>query len=412
MPDKSLYGNATQWGLIAAKHDHVAENIALVNEAVEELGYLGHVLTAEHDGLAFHNASMMGGGYTMLGWIHSVQLKGVTHARVSADYACWYNKSTGIGEGCLRGMNGNYWDFNTGPPSMLSWALGILPYKDSFFSNGTVRGSSGCTACLYTNWSEPYPWVHAAVSALSAGPQAPGDRIGAANTSLVMRSCSADGILMKPDRPATPIDSYWSVRAFGAAATGPRGELWSTETVIPGSNTAPWLYAFGTMLASPYELTLDELMDAATSWPDNYANGARGKHKETHDPKHLELGSYVAWDFWSGPSTATVLKNSSSTLYFPAGVDYGAARLITAAPVLSNGWAVLGETSKFIAMSRQRFSELTVQKDGGVRIQVAGVLRERVSITVRDPGGQIKEYECSFTSSGEATLVLPSGQCA
>jgi hypothetical protein len=29
--------------------------------------------------------------------------------------------------------------------------------------------SVGCIACLYTNWSEPYPWVHAAVSALSAG---------------------------------------------------------------------------------------------------------------------------------------------------------------------------------------------------------------------------------------------------
>jgi hypothetical protein len=39
----------------------VAENVALVTEAVEELGYLGRVLTAEHDGLAAHGASLMGG---------------------------------------------------------------------------------------------------------------------------------------------------------------------------------------------------------------------------------------------------------------------------------------------------------------------------------------------------------------
>ena len=115
----------------------MAENIALVTEAVEELGYVGRVLTAEHDGLAAHGASMMGGGYTMLGWLHSVQLDGVTHARVSDDYACWYNESTGVGEGCSRGMNDNYWDFNIGPPSMLSWALGILPCVLAFTNCST-----------------------------------------------------------------------------------------------------------------------------------------------------------------------------------------------------------------------------------------------------------------------------------
>lgn len=26
-------------------------------------------------------------------------------------------------------QQGNYWNFNGGPPSMLSWALGMLPYK-------------------------------------------------------------------------------------------------------------------------------------------------------------------------------------------------------------------------------------------------------------------------------------------
>ena len=54
-------------------------------EAVEELGYLGRVLTAEHDGLQTHGASLMGGGYTMIGWLHSAQLPSVSHARVSAD---------------------------------------------------------------------------------------------------------------------------------------------------------------------------------------------------------------------------------------------------------------------------------------------------------------------------------------
>jgi len=47
----SLFANASTWGLMTAKHDHVSDNIPAVPVALEELGYLGRVLTAEHDGL-------------------------------------------------------------------------------------------------------------------------------------------------------------------------------------------------------------------------------------------------------------------------------------------------------------------------------------------------------------------------
>ena len=57
----------------------------------------------------------------MLGWLHGVTLSGLTHARVSADYQCWTNAKTGAGAGCRRGTGG-YWDFNVGPPTLLSWA--------------------------------------------------------------------------------------------------------------------------------------------------------------------------------------------------------------------------------------------------------------------------------------------------
>lgn len=401
----SLYGNATAWGLIAAKHDHVAENVALVTEAVEELGYLGRVLTAEHDGLAVHGASLMGGGYTMIGWLHSVQLPGVTHARVSDDYACWTNASTGVGVGCERGMNDNYWNFNVGPPSMLSWSLGVLPYKDSFMSNSTVKGASGCISCLYTNWSEPYPWVHAAVSALSAGPTAPGDKIGTSNRSLIMRTCAADGTLLKPDRPATPLDSYWSVRAYGANADGPQGEVWSTETTVSGSK---WLYAIGTMLARPYSLTLKELLAASSAWPANYASN----HQASAATKTPPGSGYVVYDFWAGPATAVEITDANP-LVFPAGIDYGAARYFVAAPVLENGWAVLGEAAKFVAVARQRFLEVAVATDGkGVRVRMIGSVGEQIEIWARDPSGAVTKHVCTFGVSAAATLSLPSGMCA
>lgn len=59
---------------------------------------------------------------------------------------------------------------------MLSWALGMYPYKDSFMTSTKVKGPSACIAgsCLFANWSEPYPSVQAMAAALSAGPVAPG----------------------------------------------------------------------------------------------------------------------------------------------------------------------------------------------------------------------------------------------
>ena len=45
-------------GLLAAKHDHVQEQIPLTTIAMEELGYIGRALTAEHDGLAAHGATV------------------------------------------------------------------------------------------------------------------------------------------------------------------------------------------------------------------------------------------------------------------------------------------------------------------------------------------------------------------
>merc|ERR1719174_1142765 len=217
--------------------------------------------------------------------MHSVKLEAVTQARVSEDIACWNNGSapgpTGD-NGCGRGMV-NYWNFNTGPPSMLAWGLGILPYQDSFFSSSDQKGSAGCISCLFTNWSEPYPWTHAVASALTAGPVAPGDYVGKANTSLLNMLTRVDGTLLKPDRPATPLDSYWSVRAFGASAQapqgelGPRGELWTTETTL-GGGSYTWHYAFGLMLDAPYHLSVAELVASGQAWPDNTHPGVSLDH--------------------------------------------------------------------------------------------------------------------------------------
>jgi hypothetical protein len=63
---------------------------------MEEIGYTAKVLTAELEALDKAGATMMAGGYTMIGWMNGVRSRAITHARAAGDYACWYNISTGV----------------------------------------------------------------------------------------------------------------------------------------------------------------------------------------------------------------------------------------------------------------------------------------------------------------------------
>lgn len=58
----SLFENATRWGLVTAKHDHVQEQMPLTTSAMESLGFTGRALQAELDSLHHNNATMMAGG--------------------------------------------------------------------------------------------------------------------------------------------------------------------------------------------------------------------------------------------------------------------------------------------------------------------------------------------------------------
>ena len=65
-----------------------------------------------------------------------------------------------------------------------------------------------------------------------AGPVGPGDRIGNyTNKDLIMRSCNAEGLLLKPSKPITSIDQQMYAKALGASY-GPEGEVWSTFSNI------------------------------------------------------------------------------------------------------------------------------------------------------------------------------------
>lgn len=56
------------------------------------------------------------------------------------------------------------------------------------------------------------------VATLSTGPVGPSDSLGHMNHDLVMRTCAADGLILKPDKPATPLDAVFEQGFANASA--------------------------------------------------------------------------------------------------------------------------------------------------------------------------------------------------
>src|SRR6185437_3099293 len=159
------------------------------------------------------------------------------------------------------------------------------------------------------------------VSTLSAGPVGPGDRVGMTNRSLVMRTCRSDGMLLKPDRPATPIDASF-------LSDGRNGEVWETSSEVGGQT---WRYAVAMQSRHGFKLRPADIGLAGRYLLYHPASGGAWEGDMAH-PLHL-------WSTYRG-------KKSVAFAYF------------VLAPLWQGGWSFLGEPDKFVAVSRERFTKI------------------------------------------------------
>jgi hypothetical protein len=133
----------------------------------------------------------------------SLDLPSVTNFRVSFDYC--YGQSYDIGES-----------------SLLVWALGAAPSKDTLWTTSNNRTETpGCT------WTPDHEDVaaelHVVLALLSTGPVGISDGIGLTDKVLVDRMIAKDGTLLQPSKPITAIDSSFLYHPK------PKGYLYGTH---------------------------------------------------------------------------------------------------------------------------------------------------------------------------------------
>jgi hypothetical protein len=215
----------------------------------------------------------------------------------------------------------------------LARSLQLMPFKDVFRADPEVAGDLG----------EP----EALLSALSTGPVGLGDRVGRFDPTLAMRTCRADGRLIKPHVPIAATS-----RSL-LASTGTRqalmiAECWSQHPA------GRWAYVM-TMRCSPGDTP------------------STGEVRVAELGESAPRGDVVVWDWRHQTAMRMASDGSWSATLAPEEWTFHVL-----APILDCGIAVIGDTSKFVTAGDAR---LVIGEHGaGVRLTVLGGA-EHVTIT-------------------------------
>lgn len=226
--------------------------------------------------------------------------------------------------------------------------------------------------------NEPMPETQTLLALLSGGPYGVADKVGSINRSLVMRTCRDDGLLLRASKPITMLDAAWRASFAAAPATGlgatvpppsPRPvvrNVWSTFSQV---GRWRWSLVLGLDLPEAFPLSLADL-DL--------------------------VGEHVAAEYWHGLPRAqlTLLSPHGAPLVVPACPSpprrsriLGSSYTVLA-PVLPNGWALLGEPGKLVTVSARRVAALSVAA-GGLEARLRAAPGEALELHVLPPAALV-----------------------
>ena len=268
----------------------------------------------------------------------------------------------------------------------LARSLDLMPFKDVFRADPEVAGPNG----------EP----EALLSALSTGPVGLGDRVGRMDPALALRTCRADGLLVKPHSAIAATDeSLLSGPAFSSSLL-----VAECASEHPAGH---WTYVVA-MHANPGDEPISgEIRLEPLTRRERTAGVGAG-------PARSSAAGVVAWDWRNG--AATRLAPDAAV---PVTLGREGWVFYVLAPVLFSGLAVIGDVTKFVTAGDARIE--VSETSTGVRVVVKGA-GERVTVTgwadvaptspdaivAHDPSTGIWTVAVDVPSRGWAILLVDS----
>jgi hypothetical protein len=320
----------------------------------------------------------------------AVDMPAVTNFRVSFDF-CY----------------GNSW--RIGVSSLLVWALGAAPSKDTLWTTDNHR--TAIPGCRWTADHEtPAAELHLVLALMSTGPVGISDAIGMTNGTLLKRAIRSDGTLLKPSKAITAIDSLL------VASANYRGEqerfVYGTAALGPS-----WCFVSFKMKES-YPVRLLDF------WPhikfsDTSALMAYRRFDEgagcLNGADAVQSGciQLVTLDTLD-PFREVFTTPKSSFANATGGTDFAPQVTTVWQACPQSGWFFLGELGKYVALSPARFSTVSCTSFG-VSATVEGTAGELVVLTALQPqqgslddghGLRVITREVIIPRGGAATVLF------
>jgi hypothetical protein len=274
-----------------------------------------------------------------------------------------------------------------------------------------VQPGSSCGA----NATELTPSLHNAASVLSAGPVTPGDGVGMSDVAQIMRACAASGRLLQPSRPATALDAC--IVRGGFPGAGQRvGDVSATYSALGGglvfdhilaANVGPAGFAVSPADLAPVRADLP-LRAARAGSPASFTLPPRAAAAAAAPPAVAYSLNATTLD---AATLAVAPFDAGAPIQLqPCGIaDF---QLFHTAPVWPNGWALLGDLSKYVPVAEARFANAAAG-DGFASVDVVGSPGEVVPVTFYDTAKAAPTtVTCTLPDAGVATATVPAGTCA
>lgn len=271
-------------------------------------------------------------------------------------------------------------DYSTNPQqwkigrvSIMAWSLGLIAFKDTFWTISNQPNNP-------YNFTESNPQLNVIVASLSGAGVAIGDGIGMTNRSLVMQTCTEEGILLRTDKPATAIDETF---LSSKHSNRPSGEVWSTYSTLfePAFKTYYVLAANLTNSYTLYPHSLGILIEPYFV----YEYGAENQSFASFDQTHPLI------------IPACPAKDDFAPFHY----------FIVVPQVKQSDWIVLGETNKFVAISNQRFERINFLDSSSIKLVIKGSLNEKVTISLYNiKKNNFFQVICLFQNSNKKKMIL------
>ena len=376
-------------GMISYEPDFMNQNFNCVRDFVESATAATQWQTGMADAAAEKGVALQWCMATPTDVLAALDMPAVTNFRVSTDF-CY----------------GESWDI--GVSSLLVWALGMKPSKDTLWTSENHR--LAIPGCPWTPDHElPAAELHVVLAVMSGGPVGISDAVGMTNSTLLKRAIRRDGTLLQPSKPLTAVDS-------SLPSSGCGGYVYGTYT--SGASTAPpsWIFV-SFKLPKPYPVLSSDLYPRL-SMPDAVvptllAIGRFTQRRACVDGSDaLESGCLDSIITVKGTDRFVLFDAPASSMKNVTGGTDLAPEITTVWQSCSEKWIFLGELSKYVSLSPGRFSRIACNSEG-ITTRIKGSAGEAVQITALalDKATRYKVVKQNVTLPGRgfATVMFRNG---